>query len=324
MGCAAERNELVGQVLDERYYVTRALGIGGTSVVFEAVRVGDEAPVVVKVLRDAFMFNTELIRRLRREAEVARAVSHPGIVPVLGEGMLADGSRYLVMERLDGECVARLLRRRGPMRPEAVAAVIVRAASVLHAAHGQGFVHRDIKPEHIVLSRTGDGHLDVRILDWGVCASDTASEAERDAERGRVYGTPAYCSPEQASGRPEVDGRADVFALGICMFEMLSGRAPFLGSNVSNLLRRIIREDAPRVGLLRTDLDMRYDSVVARAMSRLADDRFSSARAMARALLPLTGERRQVEAELASQLSLRPARQDLVPTLPAPSQLAVA
>ncbi len=322
MGCV-EREELAGQVLDGRYLVVRPLGIGGTSVVFDAVRLSDDAPVVVKVLRDAFMFNTELIRRLRREAEVSRSVSHPGIARVLDEGLASDGSHYVVMERLDGECVARLLRRKGPLEPAMAAAITARAAAVLHAVHAAGYVHRDVKPEHIVLSRTSDGMLDVRLLDFGVCATSRSTEAERDAERGRVYGTPAYCSPEQASGRPEVDGRADVFALGICMFEMLSGRAPFLGSNVSNLLRRIIREDAPRVGLIRPELDLRYDSVVARAMARRTEDRFGSARAMARALLPLVGDRRAVEREVARTVNLRPARPDLVPTVPA-TQLAVA
>lgn len=321
---AAERDDLAGTVLDGRYHVGRAMGMGGTSVVFEALRLSDDTPVVIKVLRDAFMFNGELVGRLRREAEVARRVSHPGIARVLEEGLLRDGSPYLAMERLDGECVARLLRRTGPMEPRAAAAVAARAAAILHAIHGAGYVHRDVKPEHIVLSRTEDGHLDVRLLDFGVCASSYAPAGEREAERGRVYGTPAYCSPEQAKGRPEVDGRADVFGLGICMWEMLAGRAPFIGSNVSNLLRRIIREDAPRVALLRPDLDLRYDSVVARAMARVADDRFGSARAMARALLPLVGDRRRVERELASGLQLRPARPELIPTVPAAAQLAVA
>lgn len=314
MGYAAERVELSGVVVDGRYRLGTALGIGGTSVVFEATRLADGAPVVVKVLRDLFAHNAELVRRIRREGEVARRVAHPGIVPVLDEGILEDGSPYLVLERLDGECVARLLRRRGPMEPRHVAVIALRAASVLHAAHAQGYVHRDIKPEHIVLSRTDDGRLDVRILDFGVCASASAPVEEREAERGRVYGTPAYCSPEQASGDPDVDARSDVFALGILMFESLTGRAPFLGSNVANLLKRIIREDAPRVGLLLPELDLRYDSVVACAMARRIDDRFTSTRSLARALLPLIGDRRETEHELACLIRHSYDRPELIAT----------
>jgi len=168
----------------------------------------------------------------------------------------------------------------------------------------------------VVLARTADGRLDVRILDFGVCASAHAPVEERESERGRVYGTPAYVSPEQACGNPDVDGRADVFALGTFMFEALTGRAPFIGSNVANLLRRIIREDAPRVGLLLPDLDLRYDTVVARAMARRVDERFPSARSLARALLPLAGDRRETEAEIAHLVRHRSERQDLVATVP--------
>lgn len=311
-------------MLDGRYRLGPPLGIGGTSVVFEAERVHDGAAVVVKVLRDTFAFNAELIGRLRREVEVARTVAHPGIVPVLDEGLLEDGSPYVVLERLEGECCARLLRRRGPMPAHHVAAITLRAAAVLHAGHVHGYVHRDVKPEHIVLARTPDGRLDVRLLDYGVCASAHASEQERDAERGRVYGTPAYVSPEQASGKPDVDARADVFALGIFMFEALTGRVPFLSSNVAALLKRIIREDAPRAGLLLPELDLRYDSVVARAMARRIDDRFPSARALGRALLPLVGERAATEREIASLLRHRGPQADLVATVPDERQLAVA
>jgi serine/threonine-protein kinase len=319
-----ERADLYGVDLDGRYRLSRPLGIGGTSVVFDAMRLSDGANVVVKVLRDAFAFHTELNRRLRREAEVARTVAHPGIVRVLDEGMLEDGSPFIVLERLEGECLARILHRAGPQPAHFVAAITLRAAAILHAAHAHGYVHRDIKPEHIVLDRTIDGSLDVRLLDFGVCSSARAGEEEREHERGRVYGTPAYVSPEQASGQPDVDARADVFALGTFMFEALTGRVPFTGPNVQNVLRRIVREDAPRVGLLLPDLDLRVDDVVTRAMARCPDDRFPSARSLARALLPLCGDRRQTEAQIARSLRVRGPRPDSAPTIPDAAQLAVA
>lgn len=320
-----ERADLYGAVVGGRYRLGRPLGIGGTSVVFEAERLADGATVVVKTLRDTFVSHAELARRLRREGEVARVVAHPGIVPVLDEGILEDGSPFLVLERLSGECVARILHRRGPLPPSYVAAITLRAAAILHAAHAHGYVHRDVKPEHIVLDRTIDGYLDVRVLDFGVCASSRAPEEERESERGRVYGTPAYVSPEQASGKPEVDARADVFSLGTFMFEALTGRVPFTGPNVANVLRRIIREDAPRVGLLLPDLDLRFDDVVSRALARKPEDRFPSARSLARALLPLCGDRRHVEAEIARSIRGRTPAPDLADTLVDPQQqLAVA
>ncbi len=320
-----ERAELYGAVVGGRYHLERPLGVGGTSVVFEAQRLSDGATVVVKALRETFAHNSELMARLRREAEVARVVTHPGIVPVLDEGILEDGSPFLVLERLRGECVARLLHRTGPLSARQVAVITLRAAAILHAAHAHGYVHRDVKPEHVVLDRTSDGYLDVRLLDFGVCSSSRAPHEEREAERGRVYGTPAYVSPEQASGRPDLDGRADVFSLGTFMFEALTGRVPFTGTNVANLLRRIIGEDAPRVSLLLPELDLRMDEVVSRAMSRSADQRFPSARALARALLPLLGDRRQAELELAQLVRPHTIRPHQADTLSDPElQRAVA
>lgn len=318
-----ERAELYGAVVGGRYRLDRPLGVGGTSVVFEAMRSSDGARVVVKALRDTFACNPELITRIRREAEVARVVTHPGIVPVLDEGFLEDGSPFLVLERLEGECVARLLNRVGPMPSRFVAAIALRAAAILHAVHSHGYVHRDVKPEHVVLDRTPDGRLDVRLLDFGVCASWRASAEEREAERGRVYGTPAYVSPEQAAGRPDLDARADVFSLGTFMFEALTGRVPFTGARVADVLRRIIREDAPRVGSLLPDLDPRVDAVVSRAMARSAEQRFPSARALARALLPVVGDRRAVEAELTALVRSRALRPWL-PNTVAAYPLAVA
>ena len=119
-----------------------------------------------------------------------------------------------------------------------------------------------------------------------MCAAATAPADERERERGRVYGTPSYVSPEQASGNPDVDGRADVFGLGIVLFEALAGRVPFNASNVTALLRRIIREDAPRVGLVAPSVDRAMDSLIARTLAREPDDRFPTARALHRALAP--------------------------------------
>lgn len=310
-----ERSELSFSVLEGGYRLGAVIGVGGTSAVFEATRVADGWPVVVKVLKSTFVTNAELMARLRREAEVARLVPHPGIVRSLDSGMLPDGSPYVVMERLEGECLARVLNRMRPLPAPHVCAIALRVASILHAVHARGYVHRDIKPEHIMLDRTPDGCLDVRLIDFGVCASAGAPEAERQAERGRVYGTPAYVSPEQACGEPYLDGRADLFGLGVVMFEALVGRVPFTGATVAKLLKRIIREDPPRVGLLLPHLPLEVDEVVARAMARERDRRFSSARALARALLPLIHDRRQVEAEVAALIERSASVSDSVPTL---------
>lgn len=307
-----ERGELRGRTLDGRYRLGDVLGIGGTAVVFAAERIDaradDDPDLVVKVMRPQFVDNADLARRLRREAEVWRTVRHPGLVPVLDEGTLPDGSPYLVLERVRGECMQRLLRRLGTLSPDLVGAISMRVASILHAAHAHGYVHRDVKPEHILLDRAEDGSLRVRLLDFGVCAAATAPKDERDREIGRVYGTPSYVSPEQASGDPDVDARADVFGLGVVMYEALTGKLPFSGSNVSALLRRIIREDAPRAALARHDLDIAFDEVVATALARDPEDRFPSMRSFSRALTALVADRRSVDHRLTAVLRFEPSR----------------
>jgi serine/threonine protein kinase len=308
-----ERSDLRGRTLDGRYRLGDILGIGGTAVVFEADRLSDGEPVVVKVLRPTFVDNPDLVRRLRREIEVFRNVRHPGLVPMYDEGILsgfpgADGSPYLVMERVYGECLQRLLRRTGTLSADLVGAIAMRVASILHAAHAQGYVHRDVKPEHILMDRDENGSLRVRLLDFGVCASVRAPKDERDREIGRVFGTPSYVSPEQASGDPDVDARADVFGLGIVMFEALTGRLPFSGSNVANLLRRIIREDAPRAALIRQDLHHAFDAVVAASLARDPEDRFPSMRSLSRALNPIVADRASIDRRLTSVLRFESPR----------------
>jgi eukaryotic-like serine/threonine-protein kinase len=303
MGCD-ERAELRGRVLDGRYRLGAAIGVGGTGVVFEAERLSDGAAVVVKTLRPMYAYHADLTRRLRREAEVARAVRHGGLVALVDEGLLTDGSPYLVMGRVWGESLSRLIQRSGTLGVGETAAIAIRVAAILHATHRHGYVHRDVKPEHILLDRADNGELLVHLLDFGVCAADTAPEEERERERARVFGTPSYVSPEQASGDPYVDARADVFGLGACMFEALCGRVPFSGSNVMTVLRRIIREDAPRVALLAMHVDREMDAVVGRALARDREERYPTMRALARDLVPFVGQRMETERRLAATLAV--------------------
>lgn len=297
-----ERSELRGTTLEGRYRLGACIGVGGTGVVFEATRISDGHSVVVKTLRPVFAFHADLVRRLRREGEVARRVAHPSIVPVHDEGLLTDGSPFLVMERIGGEPLHRLLHRVGILDAPEALAIVRRVCDVLHRAHAFGYVHRDVKPEHVVLGRNVDGDLTVRLLDFGVCAADTAPTDERERERGRVFGTPSYVSPEQACGDPDVDARADVFGLGVVLFESLAGRVPFSGSTVTNLLRRIIREDAPTLSQCAPQISPELDSLVARMLARKREDRFPSARAVSRAIAPLLPDVRATERRLAAAL----------------------
>ncbi|MEM1413359.1 MAG: serine/threonine-protein kinase [Myxococcota bacterium] len=308
-----ERAELRGRTLDGRWALGACIGVGGTGVVFEATRLSDGHPCVVKTLRPVYAYNRDLCRRLRREGEVARVVSHPAIVPAIGEGLLDDGSPYVVLERIHGEGLHRLLRRVDLLPEDEVAAIALRVLDVLQHAHAHGYVHRDVKPEHVVLEALPDGTLGFHLLDFGVCAAESAPHDERERERGRVFGTPSYVSPEQASGNPDVDGRADLFGLGIVLFEALTGRLPFSGANVTMLLKRIIREEAPRLSSL-SAVSPAMEAVVARLLARKREGRYANARAAMRALRACCPDRAAAEARLASRLEGAEGRFDTMPT----------
>ena len=315
MSALDERAELRGSTIENRYRVGAPIGVGGTAVVFEATRLSDGASLVVKTLRPQFAHNADLERRLRREEEVARRVPHPGIVPVRDIGLLEDGSPYIIIERMYSESLAHLLRRQGIIEAEDAIVIGMRLASILHAVHQAGYVHRDIKPEHVLLDRTESGALRVRVLDFGICAAETAPKDERERERGRDYGTPSYVSPEQASGQPYVDGRADVFGVGVTLFEAVTGRLPFTAASVNALLRRIIREDAPKAGHFMVGIPGRFEDVLASMLSRDVASRLPSARALGRALAPLLRDRESVERSLAARLHVASEAPDAVPTV---------
>jgi eukaryotic-like serine/threonine-protein kinase len=311
-----ERAELCGQTLDGRYRVLHRIGLGGTGVVFEAISLRDRTRVAIKTLRPCFLKHPDLGTRLRREREVSRRVLHPGVVRFSDEGALDDGSPYMVMPLLQGESLARLLTRLGELSQAEVVALAARVASILHAAHVAGYVHRDVKPEHIFLGTTPRGELRMHLLDFGVCSSAQAPADEKKREAGRVFGTPSYVSPEQASGEVSIDGRADLFGLGVVMFEALSGRVPFSASHVSKLLLRIIRDDAPRLSGFVSGLDAGLEHIVAKLLARDPQLRMPSARALSRALLPLSRDRLTAERLLASRISLAPLPDDGALTLP--------
>ncbi|MEM6962771.1 MAG: serine/threonine-protein kinase [Myxococcota bacterium] len=318
-----ERSELRGTVLGGSYRVGACIGAGGTGLVFEARRLDDEALFAIKMLRPIYAAHTELCRRLRREREVSRSVRHSGIVPVVDEGHLTDGSPYLVMPRLRGESLAQLLRRVGILSSPETAAIGIRLASVLQSAHCRGFVHRDLKPEHVLLDRAPCGALDMHLIDFGVVASVTAPREERDGERGKIFGTPNYASPEQASGDPFVDGRSDLFSLGVLLFECVSGELPYCGDNVASLLRQIVLAEPPRVSSLAGHVDETLDRVIARAMSRSSEQRHPTARAIARDLRPVAEPQLGVERLLASRLRVGGEQQEQVETVRERVPLAV-
>jgi serine/threonine protein kinase len=273
---------LVGAVLGGVYRITGLIGEGGMGAVYEAVQLRLNKRVAVKLMARDLAANREALARFHREAEITSRLGHPHLVSVVDFGQAESGEPYLVMEYLEGEDLDHRLRRVARMPIETVAHVVKQVASALSAAHGQGVVHRDLKPGNIFLVQIPGEPDFVKVLDFGISKMKAARTQLTNASA--VMGTPNYMSPEQATGMvEEVDHRTDQWALACIAWEMLLGRGPFVADEVAAILYQIINLDphplAPRV----PGLPPAVETVLRRALSKQPAGRFSSMREFSRA-----------------------------------------
>jgi eukaryotic-like serine/threonine-protein kinase len=228
-------SRFLGAVLDGRYELTGHLATGGMGAVFRARHVHLRKEVAVKVLRPELSSAPDLVERFRREAEIASALAHDNIVKVTDFGRSEDGLLFLAMELLEGDSLFDLLRRERTLAPPRAVGLLWQICAGLEAAHAHGVVHRDLKPENVILSRTPSGREVVKVLDFGIAKFASAGGDGNATSAGIVVGTPEYLSPEQAMGLP-VDGRADLYAVGLIAFRMLAGHHPFEPDDARGLL----------------------------------------------------------------------------------------
>ena len=276
------RDPLVGRVLDGKYELLRKLGEGGMGTVYEGLHRRIGRRVAVKLLHPRLANDPTIFARFEGEARAATATGHPHIVQVTDMGELDDGTAYLVLELLDGRELREEMAR-GPLRVARMVRIALQICGALEAVHAAGIVHRDLKPSNIFLVRHLDDPDFVKVLDFGI-AKLTRPDGEAPELRtstGVAIGTPIYMSPEQARGRRDVDHRTDVYALGIILFEALTGRCPFVGASLPDLLVKICHEPAPRLRELRPDLPDALEAVISRAIAKDTAERTPSARALA-------------------------------------------
>ena len=261
------------------YSLGRVLGKGGNATVYSAVD-GNGRRVAVKVLHDD---DPDQAARLAREARSTQRIHHPNVCTTLDAGVLPDGRPFVAMERLEGESLRHLLAREGRLDPEEVVEITAQMLAGLEAAHEQGILHRDIKPENVFLVRE-NGRLLVKLVDFGVCRRiDRTLDSQTLTLAGFVVGTPGYLSPEQAYGERDLDGRADLFSVGLIMFECLTGRPGFLGRTCSELMDGVSQR-VPSVLRYRT-VSRALAAIVHEATEPLASKRYASAASMLHALL---------------------------------------
>ncbi|MBP9204260.1 MAG: protein kinase [Kofleriaceae bacterium] len=264
---------LIGDAtFDRRFELVREAGAGGMGRVFEAREQSSGRRVAIKLMTGRAQVD---LQRFAAEAEILEQLDHPRVVSYVAHGVTGAGAPYLAMQWLDGESLAERLRR-GPLTVAEVVALARQLGEALAHAHGHGVVHRDLKPSNVLLV---DGRIDdVRLIDFGV-AKDT--DGGRDlTHTGQLVGTPGYMAPEQALGRPGLDGRADLFALGCTMYQALTGTSPFPGDEIIEVLAHLLLHDPEPVDAVRPDVPPRLANLVGALLAKEPGARLADARAV--------------------------------------------
>ena len=262
---------LVGALLDGRYRVEARIATGGMSTVYRGLDVRLDRPVALKVMDARYAGDREFLTRFQREARAIARLKSPGLVAIYDQGN-DTAHPFLVMELVTGGTLRELLRERGPMPPHAVVAVLAPVLSGLGAAHRAGLVHRDVKPENVLISVDGE----VKLADFGLVRATTEAGITSTSV---ILGTAAYLSPEQVLGE-ETGPRSDVYAVGIMAFELLTGTTPFKGDSAIVIAHQHLDRDVPPPGSLIDGVPPEFDDFIARATAREPEARFSDAGAM--------------------------------------------
>ena len=280
-----ERSTYLGQLIDDRYLVQSLVGRGGMGVVFRCEQVHLKKTMAIKMLHESLVAKKQLIARFTREARAISRLSSPHTVMVYDFGRWGE-IFYLVMELLEGEALDATLEREGPLQPDRVARLVLQMCDSLAEAHKHGIIHRDLKPENIMLV-TGQAHPDfIKILDFGLAKVQGADDPYTIHSQRDIFGTPYFMSPEQIRAG-EIDGRADIYAVGALMFRMLTGQHVFQQKNTFDILKAHLMEPPPAMAHVVPELAIpaSLESLVAKALAKDPDERFQTMEELSQALV---------------------------------------
>jgi serine/threonine protein kinase len=278
----------LGRDIAGQFRVIEKIGSGGMGAVYKAEQPEMRRFVAIKILHSRYLSRADLVTRFKREARAMSHLSHPNTARVFLYGQLEDGACYFVMEYLEGRNLAQTVRREGPMDPTRAINVMVQACGALEEAHRVGIVHRDLKPENIFLTSQGGITDFPKVLDFGL-----AKVSERQmrpgslilTQEGMVFGTPEFMSPEQARGE-KLDGRSDIYSLGIILYELLTGKLPFEAGQPMEFIQKHIKEKP--IPLSERTPDRMFppglDEVLMKSLEKKPEDRYASAADFATAL----------------------------------------
>ena len=266
-----------GDILGGKYKILGMLGGGAMGKLYKAENITIQKHVAIKVMQGDFAQNEEYQQRFMREAQAAASLEHFNICTIMDYDMTEKGDAYIVMELLSGEPLSDRIKRLGTLDPMSACLIMRQLLSALGCAHAKGIVHRDIKPDNVFLVHHEDRDDFVKLIDFGVAHIEQPQIVEGSkplTQSGQIYGTPQYLSPEQAEGSP-IDYRADLYATGIILYEMLVGTPPFEGKSFLDLLVKQVREPAPHLPSTIVQSD-RLDEIIQKLLAKNPDDRPSS------------------------------------------------
>ncbi len=297
--CEVERLPIL---IDGKYRLEQLIAHGGMGSVYRATHLQLDRPVAIKILRPEFLTDAKVVERFNREARAAARLKHPNIIAVYDFGVLpADGGAYLVMEFIAGRSLREEMRlqtaRHGQMRWERAVALIQQACAGIEAAHRHGIIHRDLKPDNIMIEADPQGGETIKVLDFGIAKLKEKEQTWQSlTDEGVFIGTPNYIAPEQCLGQA-VDGRADIYSLGVILYELLTGRTPFSSSSAANVLLRHLQELPTPPRRFRPELSETLERVILRALAKSPSQRFASCAQFAEELtraLRVTGDQKEV------------------------------
>ena len=272
--------DLIGQVIADRYNIVKKLGEGGMGAVYlgEHVKMGRKS--AIKVMAPSMANDPDAISRFNREAANASRISHANVCQIYDFGETPEGIIYLAMEFIEGQALTDLIEKEGALHPTRAAAILKQAAEGLAAAHDLGMVHRDIKPDNIMIV-TGKGGVDiVKVVDFGIAKAVQGDDtSQKVTKTGLVVGTPEYMSPEQLSG-DKLDGRSDLYSLALVLYRMLTGVLPFQAETSQEMMIKRLTDDPMPLAEARPDIEYpaRLQAVLDKALQRTAADRYGDAR----------------------------------------------
>lgn len=282
----------IGDVLLGKYRVERVIGIGGMGVVVAAVHLDLDQRFAIKILLPQAARNADVAARFVREGRAAARIRSEHVARVTDVGTLADGKPYMVMEFLEGEDLAHVLRKRGPLPVVEAVDYVLQACEAIAEAHSLHIVHRDIKPGNLFLTRRADGSPCTKVLDFGISKMHSAESLGGTPQDFQgtlptlILGTPLYMSPEQIRSSRDVDARADIWALGVVLFELLTGITPFARATLPEVVIAVTTESSRTLRQTRSELPYELEAVVLRCLEKDPAKRYANLGELAAALQP--------------------------------------